>query len=104
MIEKRAFSDDGRYNFVLTINCECSTLQVNAAAGLSPGNKTIKRADKLTSKKKKKSAKTKTKEWKKRRIELKKSRASRNAGKEIREGTTYESEIGIIEHNYLLCH
>ncbi|XP_052080738.1 uncharacterized protein LOC127718722 [Mytilus californianus] len=69
--------------------------KVSEAAGLSPGNETIKRAIRLNRKRNKKSERAKTKQHKKRRINLKKERSGKSTGVEIREGRTYESEIGM---------
>ncbi|CAG2238604.1 unnamed protein product [Mytilus edulis] len=69
--------------------------KVSEAAGLSPGNETIKRAIRLNGKRDKKSERAKTKQHKKRRINLKKERSVKSTGVEIREGRTYESEIGM---------
>ena len=67
---------------------------MSEAAGLSPGNETIKRAIRLNGKRDKKSERAKTKQHKKRRIKLKKERSAKSTGVEMREGRTYESEIG----------
>ncbi|XP_076082975.1 uncharacterized protein LOC143054015 [Mytilus galloprovincialis] len=69
--------------------------KVSEAAGLSPGNETIKRAIRLNGKRDKKSERAKTKQHKKRRINLKKERSVKSTGVEMREGRTYESEIGM---------
>ena len=67
--------------------------------GLSPGEETIKRSSKINMKRKKTKEKAKTKEAKRRRFFLKQTRTSKTASKEIREGKTYESEIGIYKIN-----
>ncbi|XP_052074205.1 uncharacterized protein LOC127712054 [Mytilus californianus] len=68
--------------------------EVHASMGLSPGEETIKRSSKINMKRKKNKEKAKTKEAKRRRFFLKQTRTSKTASKEIREGKTYESEIG----------
>ncbi|XP_076071750.1 uncharacterized protein LOC143043225 [Mytilus galloprovincialis] len=69
--------------------------EVHASMGLSPGEETIKRSSKINMKRKKTKEKAKTKEAKRRRFFLKQTRTSKTASKEIREGKTYESEIGL---------
>ncbi|CAC5363133.1 unnamed protein product [Mytilus coruscus] len=55
---------------------------VNEAAGMSPGNETVKRAGKLNIRRDRKSVKSKTKEWKTNRIKLKQKRLAKNVSKE----------------------
>ncbi|VDI01300.1 Hypothetical predicted protein, partial [Mytilus galloprovincialis] len=56
---------------------------------------TIKRSSKINMKRRKTKEKAKTKEAKRRHFFLKQTRTSKTASKEIREGKTYESEIGL---------
>ncbi|XP_076109235.1 uncharacterized protein LOC143078171 [Mytilus galloprovincialis] len=69
--------------------------ELNTSIGLSPGNETIRRGSKLNLQRSKKKAKTQSKEWKKKRIFLKKKRAKRTVLSETKEGTTYQSSIGL---------
>lgn len=68
---------------------------MNTSIGLSPGNETIKRALKLNKKRKKNAEKSRLKETKRKRVEIKKKRSSRISVNEVKEGTTYQSGIGI---------
>lgn len=61
---------------------------------MSPGNETLKRAEKLNTKRERKLVKSTTKDWKTNRVYLKHKRLSKNAAKEVREGKTYQTEIG----------
>jgi len=63
--------------------------------GLSPGQETMKRTSRINEKWKRSKDKAKTREAKRKRFDLKQTRSSKTASKEIREGKTYESEIGI---------
>ncbi|CAG2190067.1 unnamed protein product [Mytilus edulis] len=55
----------------------------------------MRRGSKLNLQRSKKKAKTQSKEWKKKRIFLKKKRAKRTVLSETKEGTTYQSSIGL---------
>jgi hypothetical protein len=61
----------------------------------SPGQETMKRTSIINEKRKRSKDKTNTKEAKRRHFHVKQTRSSKTASKEIREGKTYESEIGI---------
>ncbi|XP_071150116.1 uncharacterized protein [Mytilus edulis] len=69
--------------------------ELNTSIGLSPVNETIRRGSKLNLQRSKKKAMTQSKEWKKKRIFLKKKRAKRTVLSETKEGTTYQSSIGL---------
>ncbi|CAC5387962.1 unnamed protein product [Mytilus coruscus] len=76
--------------------------EVNESAGLSPGNMSIKRATLLDKRRAKKLQKSRTRKFKTERKRLKEMKLAKNSGLEIsmiREGKTYESEIGMNEQN-----
>ncbi|XP_071139818.1 uncharacterized protein [Mytilus edulis] len=73
--------------------------EVNESAGLSPGNMSIKRATLLDKRGATKLQKSRTRKCKTERKRLKEMKLAKNSGLEIREGKTYESEIGMTEQN-----
>ncbi|CAG2242653.1 unnamed protein product [Mytilus edulis] len=73
--------------------------EVNESAGLSPGNMSIKRATLLDKRRATKLQKSRTRKFKTERKRLKEMKLAKNSGLEIREGKTYESEIGMTEQN-----
>ncbi|CAC5402586.1 unnamed protein product [Mytilus coruscus] len=73
--------------------------EVNESAGLSPGNMTIKKATLLDKRRAKNLEKSSTRKFKTERKRLKKMKLAKNSRLEIREGKTYESEIGMNEQN-----
>ncbi|CAC5413689.1 unnamed protein product [Mytilus coruscus] len=91
--------DDDSVGFDRAKKLLSNSKMVSEAAGLSSGNETIKRAIRLNRKRVKKSERAKTKQHKKRRINLKKERSVKSTGVEMREGRTYESEIGMNNEN-----
>ncbi|CAC5361694.1 unnamed protein product [Mytilus coruscus] len=103
MIDQNPGSEDGNKNGLTAItehmfgnHTFCMKVGVvHEAAGMSPGNETVKRAGKLNIRRERKSVKSKTKEWKTNRIKLKQKRLAKNLSKELREGKTYETEIAI---------
>ena len=73
----------------------CFSLQVNKENCLSPGIATKRRATRLGNRATKRRQREEKKEVEKRRIQLKNERCSNQYQKTVREGTTYEKDVGL---------